>query len=180
MAAHPRSEEAILVPEALTVRPLEHPAWVSRLNRFGDIVGDPRALVDLDPDRLLAVARSTTGLHDLGEDDWPGWTETYERQLAAIDAEADLHLLGRVLTRSEVLRVLQTWLRLQDLWRREPQILRIPVEEPLFVVGPPRTGTTILLELLALGAPAACLVLLYKIEQSALVTLVSARARSPK
>ena len=49
-----------------------------------------------------------------------------------------------------MLRVLQTWLRLQDLWRREPQILRIPVEEPLFVVGPPRTGTTILLELLAL------------------------------
>lgn len=132
------------------MRPLEHPPWVSRLNRFGEVVGDPRALVGLDPAELLARARTTTGLDDVGEAEWPGWTETYERQLRAIDDEADLHLLGRVLTRAEVLRVLQTWLRLQALWHREPEILRIPVEEPLFVVGPPRTGTTILLELLAL------------------------------
>lgn len=134
----------------MNVRALEHPDWVSRLNRFGEIVGGSEHLVELDAASLLALARATTGLDDLGEAEWPGWTETYERQVTAIAAEGRLHLLGRVLTRAEVLRVLQTWLRLQDLWRREPQILRIPVAEPLFVVGPPRTGTTILLELLAL------------------------------
>jgi hypothetical protein len=120
------------------------------LNLFGDAVGDPRHLVGLDPQELLAVARSTTGLDDLGEDEWPGWTETYERQLASIDAESHLHLLGRVLTRSEVLRVLQTWLRLQEAWRTSPAIAATPVAAPVFVIGPPRTGTTILLELLAL------------------------------
>ena len=46
--------------------------------------------------------------------------------------------------------MLQTWLRLQDAWDRTPQILAEPVEAPMFVVGPPRSGTTILLELLAL------------------------------
>ena len=112
--------------------------------------GDPRLVVGLDATELLEVARSATGLDDLGEEEWPGWTETYVRQISSIDAESDLHLLGRVLTRSEVLRVLQTWLRLQDLWQRTPAIASIGVDEPVFVVGPPRTGTTILLELLAL------------------------------
>ena len=46
--------------------------------------------------------------------------------------------------------MLQTWLRLQHTWGTTPEILDVPVESPLFVVGPPRTGTTILLELLAL------------------------------
>jgi hypothetical protein len=132
------------------VQHLEHPDWVRRLNYFGDAVGDPRRVVDLDPDALLALARSTTGLDDLGEAEWSGWTETYQRQLTAIDAESQLHVLGRVLTRAEVLRVLQTWLRLQEAWRTTPAITAQPIEEPLFVVGPPRTGTTILLELLAL------------------------------
>ncbi len=121
-----------------------------RLNYFGESVGGPQRVVSLDPDELLSVAREATGLEDLGEEDWAGWTETYERQLRSIDAESGLHLLGRVLTRSEVLRVLETWLRLQAAWRNEPEIAATPVESPIFVVGPPRTGTTILLELLAL------------------------------
>ncbi len=132
------------------MKALAHPDWVRRLNLFGDAVGDARHVVGLDAGELLALARSTTGLEDLGEVEWPGWTETYERQLASIDAESNLHLLGRVLTRSEVLRVLQTWLRLQDAWRTSPAIAATPVDAPVFVVGPPRTGTTILLELLAL------------------------------
>jgi hypothetical protein len=132
------------------VKALEHPDWVRRLNLFGDAVGDPRHIVDLDADDLLALARTTTGLGDVGEADWPGWTETYQRLLGSIDAESRLHLLGRVLTRSEVLRVLQTWLRLQAAWCTTPALLSEPVDSPLFVVGPPRTGTTILLELLAL------------------------------
>jgi hypothetical protein len=132
------------------VKALRHPEWVRRLNLFGDAVGDPAHIASLDGGELLALARSTTGLDDLGEAEWPGWTETYERQLSSIDAESQLHLLGRVVTRSEVLRVLQTWLRLQDAWRATPAITSVAIEEPLFVVGPPRTGTTILLELLAL------------------------------
>jgi hypothetical protein len=132
------------------MRELEHPDWVRRLNYFGESVGGPQRVVSLDPDELLVTARSATGLEDLGEQEWSGWTETYERQLRSIDAESGLHVLGRVLTRSEVLRVLETWLRLQAAWQQEPEIEATPVESPIFVVGPPRTGTTILLELLAL------------------------------
>jgi hypothetical protein len=129
---------------------LVHPDWVRRLNLFGDVVGDPRLLAGLEPDELLATARASTGLDDLGEDDWPGWTETYRRMVTAIDEESRLHALGRLVTRAELLKVLQTWLRLQRVWTTRPAIRTEPIEAPLFVVGPPRTGTTILLELLAL------------------------------
>ncbi len=130
--------------------PLVHPDWVRRLNLFGDAVGDPRLLAGLDADELLATARASTGLDDLGETEWPGWTDTYRRMLTAIDSEAQLHTLGRVVTRAEVLKVLQTWLRLQREWTARPAIAVEPIDAPLFVVGPPRTGTTILFELLAL------------------------------
>jgi hypothetical protein len=137
-------------PEGAQVRKLEHPDWVRRLNYFGESVGDPRRIVSLDADELLDLAKSTTGLAELGEPEWEGWTETYMRQMKSIDDESNLHLLGRLLTRSEVLRVLQTWLQLQELWRRTPDIASTEIAAPVFVVGPPRTGTTILLELLAL------------------------------
>src|SRR4051812_3528392 len=98
------------------VKELEHPDWVRRMNLFGDVVGDPRLLVGLDADELLDVARTTTGLHDTGEAEWPGWEDTYRRLVASIDAESALHVVGRVVTRGEVLRVLRTWLRLQATW----------------------------------------------------------------
>jgi hypothetical protein len=132
------------------VRQLTHPDWVRRLNLFGDIVGGADRVVSLDADELLSVARSSTGCTDLGERDWPGWTEAYEQAIGAIDREARLTVLGRVLTRGEVLKVLQTWLRLQAYWAERPALAATAVDAPLFVVGPPRTGTTILLELLAL------------------------------
>ncbi len=132
------------------VKHLTHPDWVRRMNLFGDTVGDPARIVNLDPDQMLGVARHATGLDDVGEARWPGWTETYLRLLDAIDHESQPHVVGRVMTRGEVLRNLETWLRLQATWAAVPQMVASPVVAPLFVVGPPRTGTTILLELLAL------------------------------
>jgi hypothetical protein len=131
---------------------LTHPDWVRRLNLFGDIAGDPRRLVGLDPDELLATAKDATGLDDVGEREWRGWEETYRRFVSSVDTEGALHLLGRTVTRGEVMRVVQTWLRLQETWKSTPAIAAEPIDAPLFVVGPPRTGTTILLELLALDS----------------------------
>jgi hypothetical protein len=135
------------------VKELAHPDWVRRMNLFGATTGDPARMVSLDADEMLATARAVTNLDeidDLGEAEWPGWEDTYRRLLASIDSESELHVVGRVMTRGEVLRVLETWLRLQAAWSATPAIANEPVDAPLFVVGPPRTGTTILLELLAL------------------------------
>jgi hypothetical protein len=129
---------------------LEHPDWVRRLNLFGPAVGHARYAASLDPDELLQTAQAATGLVDLGEGEWPGWEEAYRRLVSALDTEADLHFVGRVTTRAEILRNLTGWLRLVDHWKATPAISAESIDAPLFVVGPPRTGTTILLELLAL------------------------------
>ena len=131
----------------MALKQLVHPQWVRRLNLFGPSVGDPRHVVSLDADELVALARKTTGLDDFGD---AGWESAYRALMTSLDAEARLHLLGRLLTRAEVLRVLQTKLRLERFWSERPALLREPVERPIFVCGPPRSGTTILLELLAL------------------------------
>jgi hypothetical protein len=132
------------------VRELQHPDWVRRFNLLGAAAGNAGLVVSLDPDDLLETARSATGLSDVGEADWPGWEEAYRVLATSIATESELHLLGRVVTRAEMLRTLSTWLQLQAAWQTTPAISAIAVDEPLFVVGPPRTGTTILLELLAL------------------------------
>jgi hypothetical protein len=129
---------------------LTHPDWVRRVNLFGTSVGGARSLVSLDPTEMLTLARRSTNLTDVGLGDWPLWEETYRQLLTSIDNESRLHTLGRLMTRAEALRVLQTWLRLQDHWSRNPAVLQEPISSPIFVVGPPRTGTSILLELLAL------------------------------
>jgi hypothetical protein len=131
---------------------LEHPDWVRRMNLFAPAVGGGDRLVGLDPDELLALARSTTGLDDVGEDlgdGVGGWEEAYRVSMASMDTEAGLHLVGRLITRGEVLRNLQTRLRLVEHWKRTPAVLDERIEAPVFILGAPRTGTTILFELMA-------------------------------
>jgi len=60
-------------------------------------------MVSLDADEMLAVARASTGLDDLGEADWPGWEPTYRALLESIDNESRLHLVGRVMTRGQLI-----------------------------------------------------------------------------
>ena len=125
----------------------QRPDWLRRLNDFGPATAAPRSIVPLDPSELLASARETTGLQEIGD---LNWIETFERRIRSIDEESNANLLGRFLARAETIRVLQTKLRLHEAWAREPAILEEPIERPIFVLGAPRTGTTILLELLAL------------------------------
>ncbi|MDP6977498.1 MAG: sulfotransferase [Myxococcota bacterium] len=123
------------------------PDWMRRLNQFGPATGDPRNVIPLDPDEMLATARQSTGLREIGSD---AWLETYRRRIQSIDRDSGAHLIGRLLCRGETIRVLQTRLRLEHAWAENPKILEEPIEQPVFIAGPPRTGTTILLELLAL------------------------------
>ena len=125
----------------------ERPDWLRRLNRFGPAVGSPDVIIPLDPAEMLATARDSTGLEELGD---ALSIETYERRIRAVDADAGLNLLGRLLCRAETIRILQTRLRLFDTWAKQPAILEERIDRPIFVLGAPRTGTTILLELLAL------------------------------
>jgi hypothetical protein len=122
------------------------PDWVRRLNAMAGSVGGPEAMVQLDPDELLARARAATGLDDFGD---AGWEEPYRRLLVALDTEARFNVVGRLLSRHDVLRHLCTRLLLVDAVRRDPAIAEEQVLAPVFITGPARSGTSILQELLA-------------------------------
>ncbi len=103
--------------------------------------------IDLSLDGLLRKARVNAGLDDFGGDEF---REPLALLLDGLEKEADLSLMGRVVARSDLLRTLENRLRLVDTFRRHPEITEQPVERPIFVVGPPRTGTTIFHDLLAM------------------------------
>jgi hypothetical protein len=123
------------------------PDWLDRLNAHGTAVGGPEHLVGLDPDELLATARASTGLDDFGGDTW---RPHFEVLVEALRTEARLTLAGRILARTDLLRVLRQRLLLAATWAADPTILEAPIQQPVFVVGTGRSGTSILHELLAL------------------------------
>jgi hypothetical protein len=102
----------------------------------------PRAMPSIDPGELVARARRRTGLVDLGD---PPWEEPLARVCAALDA-GDLSLTGRIAVRGVIAELLVTRL---ELAARLARGRGAPVERPLFIVGLPRTGTTLLHRLLA-------------------------------
>jgi hypothetical protein len=126
--------------------PQPRPEWVEELNAIGRHAGSARALVAIDEDSLLAAARAETGLDDFGDD---GWREPFGIFCRALDDEADLHLVGRIMARDEVVRALVNRLRVHDTVGRNPEIVDERIASPVLVVGTGRSGTSILHELLA-------------------------------
>jgi hypothetical protein len=107
---------------------------------------DLPSLVPLDADSLLGWAKRNTGLDDFGGEEW---REPFNVLLKGLETEADLHLMGRMAARTEILNWLQNRLRITQLLKRHPEIHDVTIERPVFIVGIARSGTTILYELLA-------------------------------
>jgi len=122
-------------------RPGPRPDWVQSLHT----VADP-SWIRLDADELLAEAQARTGLSDFGDG---AFLEPYRIFVRALDEEAELHALGRLIARSDVVNWLENRLGLTAYRKRHAEIAAVPIERPLFITGLPRTGTSILHELLA-------------------------------
>lgn len=109
--------------------------------------GTPQAgSVDLDEASILADACERAGLSEFGDE---AFREPLAVLLRSLDREARLHAAGREAQRSRIVDSLVTRLRTEDHISRHPEILSERIEAPLFVVGLPRTGTTLLQRLLA-------------------------------
>jgi Sulfotransferase family len=137
----------------------QRPAWVRRLNAMaGSTGGEARRLVPIDAGALLRDAHEGLGAAPRGAFGDPGWQERFEQLARAIDASA-MHVVGRLMSRQELLRALRTRLRLAREVDEHPGIEDERVQAPVIVTGPARSGTSILFELLwldpALRAPAA-------------------------
>ena len=99
-----------------------------------------------DPDSLLREARARTGLEDFGGDEF---RDPLRRLLEGYDTEAGLSVIGRLAARRDTLSLLVNRLRLVEDRKRHPAIAAETIRRPLFIVGLPRTGSTLLHQLLA-------------------------------
>lgn len=94
-----------------------------------------------DIDSLLAAARKRTGLSEFG--DWP-IADPLERLLAAYRTEADLTLLGKITVREMLVSLLENLLFLEAERKADPSVADEQIHAPVFIIGLPRTGTTLL------------------------------------
>lgn len=99
----------------------------------------------IDAQELLAAAQARTALNYFGD---APLHEPLAALCKSMNEEIELHALGRTYARQQLLGLLSTRLRLVDLWKRHPEILEIPIERPIIIIGLPRSGTTILHKLL--------------------------------
>jgi len=125
-------------------QPRPRPDWVRRINEEGRIF-DLKGIVPLDEGSLLHHAIRNTGLDDFGDDEW---REPFRILLRSLEEEADLNLIGRIFTRSDLLIHLEGRLRVTDWYKRHPAVNDEEIREPVFVIGLPRSGTTIMQEIL--------------------------------
>ena len=100
-----------------------------------------------DIDTLVAQACEAAGSDDFGEPD--GWRDGLARLTDGLVNEAHLSDLGVEIAVMDIVGPLTNRLRITQ-WRKEhPELATAPIERPIFIVGQPRTGTTILFDLLA-------------------------------
>jgi hypothetical protein len=142
--AHPSSAPAGVDRRASWQRP-EQPEWLATLNREGERF-DLSTLVPLDERSLIDAARRQTGLENFGDG---AWREPFGLLCGDLDGAAQLTLMGRLMTRSDLLIWLTNRLRITELLSRHPEILEEEIARPMFIVGLPRSGTSILFEVLA-------------------------------
>jgi hypothetical protein len=102
--------------------------------------------IKLDKDDMIKAARKKTGLQDLGKE---FMDEPLERLLRSINQEAQLHPIGRFITKERFVGLLSIRMRAEYYFRKYPEILDQPLYPAWIIVGLQRTGTTKLHRLLS-------------------------------
>ncbi len=100
----------------------------------------------LSAEELIASAERQTGLQDFGGEEF---RELLGKLLTACQQEAGLNALGRLAAGHDVHQLLVNRLQLVDARKVDPAIAQRRIIAPLFITGLPRTGTTLLHNLLA-------------------------------
>jgi len=102
---------------------------------------------------LIETAKRRCRLDDFGEGDF---FEPLSRLLESCHSEARLNLIGKIALRTDVLQTLCSRLQMERDRQLYPNIAQQEVREPLFIVGLPRSGTTLLHSLLAADPEHRC------------------------
>ena len=94
---------------------------------------------------LIETAKRRCGIDDFGEGDF---FEALSRLLDSCQDEAQLNLIGKIALKTDVLETLCARLQMKRDRQLYPDITRQKIRQPLFIVGLPRSGTSVLHRLL--------------------------------
>lgn len=108
----------------------------------------------LDAQQLIEAAERQTGLAELGDEAMLVGLDTL---VHALNTEARLTEAGEQRMAASITATLANRLRVEDWLREHPDLLDRPIERPMFVFGLPRTGTTLLINLLNEDPARRCL-----------------------
>src|SRR5438067_2171900 len=132
---------------ATTLQQMRPPLPVRLFNRCAGLAekmrgpSPPLAAID-----LIKTAKQRCGVDDFGQGEF---FEALSRLLESCHKEARLNFVGKVALKTNILQTLCSRLRMQQDRQLHPEIARQEIREPLFIVGLPRSGTTLLHNLLA-------------------------------
>src|SRR5438093_10875880 len=102
---------------------------------------------------LIETAKRRCRLDDFGEGEF---FDALSRLLESCHSEARLNLIGKIALRTDVLQTLCSRLQMERDRQLYPNIAHQEIREPLFIVGLPRSGTTLLHSLLAADPEHRC------------------------
>jgi hypothetical protein len=133
-------------PPDLRIPDLSEPRYSAEVRQMMGAAVDLVGPVSLEADPLLDAARAQTGLDDFGD---PLFLERLQVLLESAARDAGLSPFGNVSFTAFVTQTLKNRLLVEDLLRRHPEILEVPITAPIIIAGLQRTGTTHLHNLLA-------------------------------
>ncbi|MBB3046811.1 hypothetical protein FHR99_001047 [Litorivivens lipolytica] len=125
---------------------IKRPFPIAAFNTAGKLLRKLGFKRELRADELMQLAMQKRGLHDFGGTDF---IPALEHLCNSLENEAELNTFGRVIARSSLLNLLQRRLDIVDYGKQHPEVQHQKIVRPVFIAGMPRTGTTILFELLS-------------------------------
>src|SRR5215468_8613049 len=127
---------------------------VRLFNGFGALLEKSRIPSNrmLAPD-LIETAKRRSSLDDFGEGDF---FEALSRLIESCQDEARLNLIGKIALKTDVVETLCARLQMERDRQLYPDIASQEIREPLFIVGLPRSGTSVLHRLLGADPEHRC------------------------
>ena len=122
------------------------PIWFRAINSIWRQTYSFGTEIKLEKDNLIKAARANTGLNDFGKQ---FWDEPLDRMLDSINNEAQLHPLGRFISKKRLVNLLSVRLRAEDYFKKHPEIIEQPLYPVMVIIGLQRTGTTKLHRMMA-------------------------------
>lgn len=97
-------------------------------------------------EEVIAAASAQTGLTGIGD---PSVLDGLQRLLTAYANEARFTERGSQMAHADLVNFMAIRMKIEGWLKDHPELLDAPIEKPLFVFGLPRTGTTLVINLLA-------------------------------